>query len=425
MDAMKKTARMWSEARETSVALRETFRIALDTLRAHKLRTLLTLLGVILAVTTLVAVMSVLNGLNVYVADKVANLGANAFVIDRIGIITNFDEWVKARKRPPLDMSDYEALRDGMKLAQAVAGEQDTTADVRYGNDLSEDVIIIGVTPAYPEIREIEVSQGRLFTQADEDHRSGVCIIGADVAFKFFPGIDPLGKDIRAGQGQYQIIGVAKAKGTVFGVSQDNFVMMPLGTYRKVWLKPLDSVAMFVQAQGPEWMPAAMDEARVILRSRRHVQYQDDDNFAVIAPTSITGLWNRITGNAFGIAIWVTSVFLVVGGIVIMNIMLASVTERTREIGLRKSLGARRRHIVMQFLVESSLLAASGGAVGVALALVLAQIVRAVTPIPISTPIFAISIALVLSTAVGLFFGIYPAMRAARLDPIEALRAEN
>jgi putative ABC transport system permease protein len=202
-------------------------------------------------------------------------------------------------------------------------------------------------------------------------------------------------------------------------------VMMPLGAYRKEWLKRLDSVAMFIQAQGPEWMPAAMDEARVILRSRRHVRYQDDDNFAIIAPTSITGLWNRITGNAFGIAIWVTSVFLVVGGIVIMNIMLASVTERTREIGLRKSLGARRRHIIMQFLVESSLLSATGGAAGVALALVLTQIVRSVTPIPVSTPFFAISIALVLSTAVGLFFGIYPAMRAARLDPIEALRAEN
>lgn len=416
---------MWSEVRETSVALQETFHIALDTLQAHKLRTFLTLLGVILAVTTLVAVMSVLNGLNVYVADKVANLGANAFVVDRIGIITNFDDWVKARKRPPLDMSDFEALRDGMKLAQAIAGEQDTTADVRYGNDLSEDVIIIGVTPAYPEIREIEVSGGRLFTQADEDHRSGVCIIGADLVDKFFPGVDAVGKEIRAGQGQYQIIGVAKAKGTVFGVSQDNFVMIPLGTYRKEWLKPHDTVAMFIQAQGPEWMPAAMDEARVMLRSRRHVRYQDDDNFAIIAPTSITGIWNRITGNAFGIAIWVTSVFLVVGGIVIMNIMLASVTERTREIGLRKSLGARRRHIVMQFLVESSLLSATGGAVGVALALGIAQLVRAVTPIPISTPFFAISIALVLSTAVGLFFGIYPAMRAARLDPIEALRAEN
>jgi putative ABC transport system permease protein len=425
MNTMAKSSRMLSQGRETAVALQETFWIALDTLRAHKLRTFLTLLGVILAVTTLVAVISVLNGLNVYVADKVANLGANAFVVDRIGIITNFDEWVKARKRPPLDMSDFEALRDGMKLAQSVAGEQDTIADVRYGNDLSEDVIILGVTPTYPEIREIDVSNGRLFTQADEDHRSGVCIIGQDVVDKLFPHTDPIGKEIRAGQGQYLIIGVAKPKGTVFGVSQDNFVMMPLGTYRKVWLAPLDSVSMFIQAQGPEWMPAAMDEARVILRSRRHVRYQDDDNFSIIAPTSITGLWNRITGNAFGIAIWVTSVFLVVGGIVIMNIMLASVTERTREIGLRKSLGARRRHIVMQFLVESSLLSASGGAVGIALALGIAQVVRAVTPIPISTPIFAISIALVLSTAVGLFFGIYPAMRAARLDPIEALRAEN
>jgi putative ABC transport system permease protein len=163
----------------------------------------------------------------------------------------------------------------------------------------------------------------------------------------------------------------------------------------------------------------------VLLRARRHVPYQADDNFAVIAPTSIMGLWNRITGSAFGIAIWITSVFLVVGGVVIMNIMLASVTERTREIGLRKSLGARKRHIILQFMVESSVLAAMGGLLGVILAVALGQLVRAATPIPISTPIFAIVIALVLSTAVGLFFGIYPAMRAARLDPIEALRAEN
>jgi putative ABC transport system permease protein len=418
-------SRQPSRVRQATVALQETVRIAFDTLRAHKLRTFLTLLGVILAVTTLVAVISVLNGLNVYVSDKVANLGANALVIDKIGIVTNLDQWTRARKRPPLDMADYEALRDGMKLATSVAAEQNNVADVRYGNELKEDVTILGTTPTFADIRQIEVNSGRLLTQADEDHAADVCVIGMDVVNKVMPGVDPLGKEIRAGQGQYQIVGVAKPKGTVLGQPQDNFIMIPLRTYRSVWLQHGDSVTMFVQARGPEWMSAAEDEARVIMRTRRHLPYEADDNFAIIMPESITGIWNRITGNAFGIAIWVTSVFLVVGGIVIMNIMLASVTERTREIGLRKSLGARRAHIVMQFLVESSMLATLGGVVGVIFALAIAAIVRAASPVPISTPLYAISIALALSTIVGLFFGIYPAMRASKLDPIEALRAEN
>ena len=408
----------------TSVALRETLWLALDALRAHKLRSFLTLLGVILAVTTLVAVMSVVDGLNRYVSDRVANLGSDAFVVDRFGIITNFAEWNKARKRRPISLDDFEYLRDRMQLARRVGAAENTTADVRFGIVLDEDANVLGVTPNYAEIRNFEVAAGRFLTDADELHRAPVCFIGADLVEKFFPGLDPIGKELRAGSEQYEIVGVAKARGSVFGQTQDNFIMMPLGTYRKSWHAPNDSLDIFIQARGTEWMNQALDEARVMLRARRHTEYSAPDSFGLIASASITGLWERLTGNIFAIAVSLTSVFLVVGGIVIMNIMLASVTERTREIGLRKSLGARRRHIIMQFLVESAVLAAVGGLTGILLALGIAELVRVTTPIPISTPMRAVITALALSTVVGLFFGIYPAMRAARLDPIEALRAE-
>ena len=249
-------------ARKNSGALRETFSIAFDALRAHKLRSLLTLLGVILAVTTLVAVMSVLNGLNLYVSTKIANLGANAFILDRIGIITNMEQWNKARKRPPLEPDDLEAIKERVPLAVNVAGQMQTLADIRYGNDLREDVSILGTSPSYMQIEDIEVSSGRLLTDNDEERRASVAVIGSDVANQFFSGVDAIGKMIRAGAEQYEVVGVAVSKGTVLGQSLDNFVEIPLGTYRKGWLAPLDSITIFIQAPSPDLMPAAEDEVR-------------------------------------------------------------------------------------------------------------------------------------------------------------------
>jgi putative ABC transport system permease protein len=414
-----------SRFRQAGIALGETLRQALGTLRAHKLRSLLTLIGVILAVTTLVAVMSVLAGLNGYIADRVANLGANVFVVDRFGIITNADEWVKAQKRPPITLEEYERLTETMQTAARIAGTEQTTSDIRSGNELMEDVAVVGVTANFEGIRNVELANGRLLTQADELHRAPVCFIGADVVKKFFANVDPIGKTLRAGTHSYQVVGVAQARGTVFGQSQDNFMLIPLGTYRKEWHTPQQSMTLFIEARNAEILEQSQDEARMLLRAWRHVPYEAADNFGIVESASIMSLWQQLTGNLFMLAIGLTAIFLVVGGIVIMNIMLASVTERTREIGIRRSMGARKRHILAQFMTESSVLAATGGVIGISLSLGIAALVRATTPIPIRTSMGAVIVALTLSTGVGLFFGIYPAMRAARLDPIEALRAET
>ncbi len=416
---------MLKNSKTVTVALGETLRLAVDTLRAHKLRSFLTLLGVILAVTTLVAVISIVDGLNLYVADKIANLGANVFGIDRFGLITSREEFVKAQKRPPLTLEDYRALVERMQLAERVGAISFTFLDVRYGNELLENVLVSGVTTNYGDIRSVGVGAGRYLNETDEQHHSPVCFIGTDLVHRFFPNVDPVGKTLRVGPQVYEVVGVAKTIGSVFGQSQDNFVQMPLGTYLKTFNKPNLSVRIFVQARQAELMGSAEDEARLILRARHHLQWNDPDNFGIVTPSSFTGLWERLTGNIFAIAVGLTSVFMVVGGIVIMNIMLASVTERTREIGIRKSLGARRRHILAQFLVESAVLSGVGGLVGVLLSLGIDALVTATTPLPINTPPRAIILALLLSTGVGLFFGIYPAMRAARLDPIEALRVEG
>jgi len=414
-----------SSLRGTLVTLAETLRLALESLRVHKLRSFLTLLGVILAVTTLVSVMSVVAGLNLYVADRVANLGANAYVIDRFGIITSEDQWIKAQKRPLIGEEEYLRLKDTMRLSTKMAAEENTATDLRAGNDLLQDSNIIGTSPEYTEIRSINVAAGRALTEADELHRSAVCFLGADVAKKFFYNVDPIGKNIRAGTHSYQVVGVAEAIGSAFGQSQDNFMLIPLGTYLKEWHTQNSSMTLFVQAPNAELIQASEDEARMLLRAWRHVPYSAPDNFGILGSDSIMALWKELTGNLAFMATALVSVFLVVGGIVIMNIMLASVTERTREIGIRRSLGARKKHILLQFMTESAVLATTGGIIGIALALLIVFLVRSTLSFPMATPASAVIISLVVSTAVGLFFGIYPATRAAKLDPIEALRAEG
>jgi putative ABC transport system permease protein len=419
------TASRLDKIRSTAVTTGETLRLAIDSLRAHKLRSFLTLLGVIMAVTTLVTVMSAIAGLNLYVADRVANLGANVFIVDRFGIITSLDEFQKAQKRPLITFEDYERLRDTMKTASAVAAIDDRNVQTRSGDIKMENTDVMGATANFADVRNINVSAGRFLTPADDDHRSEVVFIGSDLAAKFFPNADPIGKTIRAETHSYEVIGVAEPFGSAFGQSQDNYMIIPLGTYMKEWHRQRDWLTIFVQSPNAEMMQACEDEARMLLRAWRKVPYDAKDNFAILASDSIMALWHDLTGNLAFVAMALVSVFLVVGGIVIMNIMLASVTERTREIGLRRSLGARRRHIVMQFMTESAVLAAVGGLIGIFSAYLVVFSVQALFSFPMNTPIASVILALAVSTAVGLFFGIYPATRAAKLDPIEALRAEG
>ena len=407
------------------VTMLETTRLALDALRAHKLRSFLTLLGVILAVTTLVVVMSFVAGMNFYVADRIANLGANVFIVDRFGIITSQDAWIKAQKRPFITMEDYERLRDSMKTAKAVAALDDHNIEIRSGNERLENTDVMGVSANYAEVRNINVAQGRFINQTDDDHRGQVVFIGADVADRLFANVDPIGKVVRAETHEYQVVGVAERIGSAFGQSQDNFMIIPLHTFERELHRPRDWVGIFVQAGSAEMMSACEDEARMLMRAWRHLPYDAPDNFAILGSDSIMKLWNDLTGTLAKVAVGLVSVFLVVGGIVIMNIMLASVTERTREIGIRRSLGARKKHILMQFMMESAVLAATGGIIGVLLAYGLVELLGTVTSIPLKMPMDAVVISLCVSTAVGLFFGIYPATRAAKLDPIEALRAET
>ncbi|MEE8199611.1 MAG: ABC transporter permease [Candidatus Acidoferrales bacterium] len=407
---------------------REPALIALQSLGAHKLRSFLTLLGLILAVATLTGVVSVVVGMNRYFAERIANMGSNVFYVQRYPIITNLRDFMAARRRnPKLTLDDYEYLRENLMLAELVGAREFQRANVRYGKQSLLEVSLRGVTANMIDITPEKVGMGRYFTEGEFERRSLVAFIGADLRERLFPNVDPLGKTLLIDGRPVRIIGVAEELGSAFGQSQDNFVYVPLTTLHKYWGRgnpTWTGVRVGIKSSNPGVMMQAKEEARTLMRIRRGLKYDEEDNFGIVESESLTRLWKNLVGGLFTGAILIVSVFLLVGGIVIMNIMLASVTERTREIGIRKSLGARRGDILMQFLVEASLISAVGGAMGVLLAILIREVVEATTPLPMHTPWWAIALGVGVATSVGLFFGIYPAWKAARFDPVVALRAE-
>ena len=406
----------------------EALKLAASSIISHKLRSFLTLLGVIFGVATVIIVVSLIEGFNKYVDEKIADIGTNAFSIQKFSIedFSSVERLEEARRRNrDIRVDDYQALKD-LKgdYIDEVGATAGTAGEIKYENIKLFETSIQGVSANILEINRTDIAEGRGFTNVDDEHNQLVCIIGADVSEKFFAKkSSPLDEFIKVDGRPLKVVGVAKAQGSVFGQSRDKFIMMPLSTFLTAY-GARRSLQLKITSVNEAAYENAIDQAHAEIRTRRKLDPSEADNFGIITPGAINGLREKIFGTIQMVAVGVTSIALVVGGIVIMNIMLVSVTERTKEIGIRKSLGARQSDILKQFLVESVALSFMGGSLGVLFAFIIAKLVETFTPIPTSLPMMAVGVALFVSGSVGLISGIYPAWRAAKLDPIVALRAD-
>lgn len=407
----------------------ETLKLAFAAIWAHKLRSFLTLLGMIIGVMAFMVVFSVLQGFNTYIDEKIAGIGSNSFTIQRFSFddFKDTDTIAEAQRRnPEFTLEDLEYIRARAQVIDKIGAKAGgNRREVKYGPTIMEDITVDGAEPVIGEIEKVDVAQGRYFTEAENNNAMRVAFIGQDVVDKLFPQGGPIGREIVIRGIPYRVIGVQVAKGTVFGRPMDSFVQLPLKTYGSNFGGFRGGRYLYFVATAPSdaLFKDAVDEARALMRQRRKLDFGEKDNFGVITPDAISGLRDSLFGTTFIVILAVPAIALMVGAIVIMNIMLVAVTERTKEIGIRKSLGARQADILKQFLFEAATLSAIGGLIGLVLAKLIGMIITSMF-IQTVIPWYAAVISIGVSAAVGIVAGIFPAWKAARLDPIEALRAE-
>ena len=402
------------------------FRGALRALKAHKLRSMLTLLGIIIGVTTIVGVVGIISGLNGYVKEKIIVMAPDVYIVQKFGIIRSRKEFINALKRPPITYREYERISSGiLKTVVQVNAAAGTAMAVNNGDKRLPDVVVIGTTPLLAPMFSLEFEGGRFFSEEENRAARYVAVIGANTREELFPGIDPIGRNILIKGLPFHVIGVMPKQGKSIGFNQDGRIYIPLDVYRKNFMPATQSLELQVKAAGGvEGIDTSIDELRAMFRAMRHTSYKDGDPFGIITQESLQELWKAISRVAFILLILISSVSLGVGGIVIMNIMLVSVVERTQEIGVRLALGARKRDIRRQFLLEAALLALAGGIVGVLLGWGATGLVKSLAGFPAQVTTGIVATGISLSTLVGIAAGFLPAIRASNLPVIDALRAE-